>query len=162
LASEVGPDAARFFFLMRRSNSHLDFDLDLAKKTTEENPVYYVQYAHARLTSMIDFARENGYREFPPCGADLSLLSSVEETDLIKGLADFDEIVKSSALSLEPQRIVSYLIDLAGRFHRFYHNHRVVTDDRATSEARLYLCWAMRTILRSGLSLIGISAPEKM
>jgi arginyl-tRNA synthetase len=111
---------------------------------------------------MIDFARENGFREFPPSGADLSLINSAEEIDLIKCLADFEEIVKSSALSLEPHRIVVHLIDLAGRFHRFYHNHRVVTDDRAMSEARLYLCWAMRTVLRSGLSLIGISAPEKM
>jgi arginyl-tRNA synthetase len=162
VVNEVGADAARFFFLMRRSNSHLDFDLDLAKKTSEENPVYYVQYAHARISSIVDFARENGYREFPPPNADISLLTSQEETDLIKGLADFDQLVRVSALALEPHRIITYLIDTASQFHRFYHNHRVIASDRSLSEARLYLCWAMRTVLRSGLSLIGISAPHSM
>ncbi len=159
---EVGPDAARFFFLTRRSNSHLDFDIDLAKKSTEENPVFYVQYAHARISSMINFARENGYDIVPPPDADLCLLDKEEEWDLIKGLADFDETVLWSAINLEPQRLTTYVMDLAGRFHRFYHHHRVITDDRGISEARLFLVWATRTVLRGALSLLGISAPESM
>ena len=162
VVEEVGADVARFFFLMRRCNSHLDFDLDLAKQTSEENPVYYVQYAHARICSVLLFAGESGYGEIPPEGADLTLLSSEEEMDVIKALCDFDELVKASAASLEPHRLTTYLIELAGKYHRFYHNHRVVTDDRAMSEARLYLCYAVRTIIRSALSLLGISAPETM
>ena len=158
----TGADVARFFFLMRRCNSHLDFDLDLAKKMSDENPVYYVQYAHARISSIIEFARQNGFEEMPPAGADLSLLASDEATELMRAVADFDDLVIGSAQALEPHRIPVYLIDLAGKFHRFYHNHRVVTDDRALSEARLYLCYAVRTILRSALSLIGISAPTSM
>lgn len=162
VVDEVGADVARFFFLMRRCSSHLDFDLDLARETSEENPVYYVQYAHARISSMIGFARDSGYGEMPPGGADPSLLTSDEEMDLIKAVADFDEVVIAAAMALEPHRITAYLIDLAGKFHRFYHNHRVVTDDRAMSEARLYLCCAVRTVLRSALSLIGVSAPATM
>jgi arginyl-tRNA synthetase len=162
VVEEVGPDAARFFFLMRRSNSHLDFDLDLAKKATEENPVFYVQYAHARISSVIAFACENGYEIVPPPDADLSLLDKTEEWDLIKGLADFDETVFWSAINLEPHKLTTYVMDLAGRFHRFYHHHRVITDDREVSEARLFLVWATRTVLRGALSLLGISAPEAM
>jgi arginyl-tRNA synthetase len=161
LVSEVGADAARFFFLMRRSNSHLDFDLDLAKKTSDENPVYYIQYAHARISSIIEYARTSGFTTLPP-RADLALLVSEEEVDLIKGLADFDDVVRASALALEPHRLPTYLLDLAGRFHRFYHNHRVVTENRALTEARLCLSWAVRTVLRSGLSLVGVSAPRSM
>jgi arginyl-tRNA synthetase len=162
VVDEVGPDAARFFFLMRRCNSHLDFDLDLAKKTTEENPVFYVQYAHARISSILGFARENGFDIIPPPDADLGLLDKEDEWDLIKSLADFDETVLWSAINLEPHKLTIYLIDLAGRFHRFYHNHRVITEDRHLSEARLFLVWATRTILRGALSLLGISAPDKM
>jgi arginyl-tRNA synthetase len=162
LVKDVGADVARFFFLMRRCNSHLDFDLDLARKQSDENPVYYVQYAHARISSIIEFARQSGFEEIPAPGADLSLLASEEELEVIRALADFDDLVIGAALVLEPHRLTGYLTDLASRFHRFYHNHRVVTDDRAMSEARLYLCYAVRTVIRSALSLIGISAPEKM
>ena len=162
VVKEVGPDAARFFFLMRRSNSHLDFDIDLAKKASDENPVFYVQYAHARISSMINFARENGYEIVPPPDADLTLLDKEEEWDLIKGLVDFDETVFWSAINLEPHRLTTYAMDLAGRFHRFYHHHRVITDDRNISEARLFLVWATRTVLRGALSLLGISAPDSM
>jgi len=162
VVEEVGADVARFFFLMRRSNSHLDFDLDLAKQTSEENPVYYVQYAHARICSVLDFARDSGHKEVPALGADLSLLAAEEEMDVIKALCDFDDLVKSSAASLEPHRLTTYLIELAAKYHRFYHNHRVVTDDLALSESRLYLCYAVRTVIRSALSLLGISAPANM
>jgi arginyl-tRNA synthetase len=162
VVSDVGADVARFFFLMRRCNSHLDFDLDLAKRQSEENPVYYVQYAHARISSIVDFARQAGYEEMPPSDADLSLLDSDEEIEVIKALADFDDLVIASALALEPHRLTGYLIDLAARFHRFYHNHRVVTDDRPATLARLHLCLAVRVVIRSALALLGISAPEKM
>lgn len=162
VVDEVGADVARYFFLMRRCNSHLDFDLDLAKQASDENPVYYVQYAHARICSVLDYARENGYGEIPPEGADLSLLASEEEVEVIKALSGFDDLVKASALALEPHRLTTYLIELAGKYHRFYHNHRVVSDDRPTSEARLYLCYAVRTVIRSALSLLGISAPTTM
>ncbi|MFZ1948127.1 MAG: arginine--tRNA ligase [bacterium] len=178
VVSEVGADAARFFFLMRRTNSHLDFDLDLAKKASDENPVFYVQYANARISSIAKVAAEAGL--IAPGGevvgtaagagatggamaaADLTLLATEEEIDLIKGLADFDEVVKASAFALEPHRIIAYLMDLAARFHRFYHKHRVVADDRALSTSRLALCLATRTVLRSALSLVGVSAPASM
>ena len=162
VVEEVGADVARFFFLMRRCNSHLDFDLDLAKQASEENPVYYVQYAHARICSVLGFARESGYDVIPAPLADLTLLTSEEEVDLVKALCDFEDLVKASAASLEPHRLTTYLIELAGNYHRFYHNHRVVTDDRPLSEARLYLCYSVRTVIRSALSLLGISAPTTM
>jgi arginyl-tRNA synthetase len=162
VVEEVGADVARFFFLMRRCNSHLDFDLDLAKQASDENPVYYVQYAHARICSVLDYARANGFGETPSESADLNLLASEEEGDLIRALCDFDDLVKASAFALEPHRLTTFLIDLAARYHRFYHNHRVVTDDRALSEARLYLCYAVRTVIRSAFSLLGISAPTSM
>lgn len=158
VVAEVGADAARFFFLIRRSNSHLDFDLDLAKKTSDENPVYYVQYAHARICSVVDFAGQSGLE----AGGDLAGLSAPEEVDLIKCLAEFDEVVRASALSLEPHRVVNYLMDLAARFHRFYHVHRVVVDDRRLAAARLSLCLATRAVLRSALGLLGVSAPASM
>jgi arginyl-tRNA synthetase len=162
VVDEVGPDVARYFFLMRRCNSHLDFDLDLAKQASDENPVYYVQYAHARICSVLDFARDNGYVDIPSESADLTLLASPEESDLIKALCDFDDLVKASAMALEPHRMTGYLIELAGKYHRFYHNHRVVSEDRCLSEARLYLCYAVRTVIRSALLLLGISAPTSM
>jgi arginyl-tRNA synthetase len=162
VVNDVGADVARFFFLMRRCNSHLDFDLDLARMQSDENPVYYVQYAHARISSILKYAGESGYDKMPPSEADLLLLSSEEELDVIKALADFDDLVVASALALEPHRLTGYLVDLASRFHRFYHNHRVVTDDRAATLARLYLCYAVRAVIRSALSLLGISAPDQM
>jgi arginyl-tRNA synthetase len=172
VVAEVGADAARFFFLMRRTNSHLDFDLDLAKKASDENPVFYVQYAHARISSIVKVATEAGLiapgaaeagaEPAAASKADLALLTTEEEIDLIKGLADFDEVVRASAFALEPHRIIAYLMDSAARFHRFYHKHRVVTDDRALSTSRLALCLATRTVLRSALSLVGVSAPASM
>jgi arginyl-tRNA synthetase len=162
VVEEVGADVARFFFLMRRCNSHLDFDLDLAKQTSEENPVYYVQYAHARICSVLEFGRENGHNRIPSKTADLTLLSSDEELDVIRALCEFDDLIKASAASLEPHRLTTYLIELAGKYHRFYHNHRVVTDDHPLTEARLSLCYAVRTVIRSALWLLGVSAPTTM
>lgn len=162
LTDEVGADVAKFFFLMRRCNSHLDFDLDLAKLTSEENPVYYVQYAHARICSILEYASRRGYDISALGDADLGKLTTSEEIELLRLSADFDDLIIASALSLEPHRLTSYLTDLASAFHKFYHNHRVVTDDAETTKARLCLCIAVRTVIRSGLWLLGISAPQSM
>lgn len=162
LSDEVGPDVTKFFFLMRRCNSHLDFDLDLAKLTSEENPVYYVQYAHARICSIFRYASARGYHIDSFVDDELERLESPEEIELLKVISGFDDLIIASALSLEPHRLTSYLIDLASAFHRFYHNHRVVTDDVLLTKARLCLCLGVRTVIRSGLWLMGISAPEVM
>jgi arginyl-tRNA synthetase len=162
LIREVGLDCARFFFLMRRLNSHLDFDLDLAKKQSEENPVYYVQYAHARVSSIIGFATDGG---IGLCGleeADLSLLKEPEEVALLKLLVSYPEQVRASCVSREPQRIANYLTSLATALHQFYHNHRVVGVEQGLMQARLVLVRAVKIVLRNGLELMGVSAPEKM
>ncbi|MDQ7798008.1 MAG: arginine--tRNA ligase [Candidatus Edwardsbacteria bacterium] len=159
LRDEVGPDVMRYFFLMRRSESQFDFDLDLARKHSDENPVFYVQYAHARICSIIDHAREKGIAR---AKSDLSLLKEKEEINLIKTLLEFPEVVLGAALAREPHRLPTYLQDLAGVFHAFYHQHRVVTDDAGLTQARLDLCDAARIVFANGLGLLGVSAPEKM
>jgi arginyl-tRNA synthetase len=159
LIDEVGADAARYFFLMRRMEAHLDFDLDLATKHSDENPVYYVQYAHARICSILTHAIEKGVKREK---GDLALLKESEEVNLIKSLLEFPELVLGAAQTREPHRIPVYLQELAGIFHAFYHKHRVVTEDMKLSNARLDLCDATRTVLANGLSLLGVSAPEKM
>ncbi len=160
---EVGTDACRFFFLMRRSDAHLDFDLELAKSQAPENPVYYVQYCHARIHSIIGFAKEKGIE--PPASFDLKLLERLdqkEETDIIKHLGSFEEVVERGAEAMEPHRITFYLMELAGLFHPYYNKNRVVTDDRELTDARLLLCGAVATVAANGLSLLGVSAPIKM
>lgn len=159
---EVGRDAARFFFMMRRSDAPLEFDLELAKKETSENPVFYVQYAHARLCSIVEYAKT--HRIDLPAHEDVSfdLLSLPEELAIIKALASFPELVEGSALSLEPHRLTFYLQELAGLFHPYYNKNRVISDDLALTKARLYLSNALRIVLRNGLRLLGVSAPEKM
>ena len=162
LIREVGVDCARFFFLMRRLNSHLDFDLDLAKKQSEENPVYYVQYAHARVSSIIGFATEGG---IGLCGleeADLSLLKESEEVALLKLLVGYPEQLRAACVSREPQRIATHLTSLATGLHQFYHNNRVVGVEQRLMQARLVLVRAVKIVLRNGLELLGVSAPEKM
>jgi arginyl-tRNA synthetase len=162
LVSEVGKDAARFFFLMRKPSSHLDFDIDLAKKTSEENPVYYVQYAHARICSILAYAKERGMGSAEIAQADLAILSEPEERDLMLRIASFIDVVGECLEDLSPHRIPFFLQDLSASFHNFYHKHRVVTEDIPLSRARLFLCDAMRATIASGLNLIGVSAPEKM
>ncbi len=162
LMEEVGVDAARFFFLMRKTSAHLDFDLDLAKKKSEENPVYYVQYAHARISSILRFAEESGISLPPLDDVDLSLLKEDEENLLLRRLIGFPELVQGCASSLEPHRIPFYLLDVATLFHNFYHKYRVVTDDLPLTYARLVLVEGVRQIIRNCLSLIGVSAPESM
>ncbi len=159
---EVGKDACRFFFLMRKSDAHLDFDLELAKKQAPENPVFYVQYAHARICSVIKHAKEKGITIPKTEDVNIKLLSIKEELDIIKKLAFFPDIVKGSAIAMEPHRITFYLQELAAMFHPYYNKNRVVTEDAKLTDARLYLCEAVRIVLQNGLKLLGISAPEEM
>lgn len=162
LADEVGEDALRFFFLMRKADSQLEFDLDLAKKESQENPVYYVQYAHARLCSIEKQAKEQqmGYRAGNE--VNLHLLQEAEEFGLLKVMADYPQLVAGAAADLAPHRVIFYLMELAGQFHSFYNKHKVLTDNKELSEARLFLCYCLKTVFRNGLHLLGISAPEKM
>jgi len=158
--TEVGRDAARFFFLMRSISAHLDFDLDLAKKETPENPVYYIQYAHARIFSIINKARENGLSEKT---GGLARLQEPEEMDLIKKIGLFQEIVEQCACQMEPFPLLSYLQELAMSFHRFYDRHRVVDcSDEDLSSERLALIDAARIVLANGLRLLGVATPHKM
>ncbi len=162
VVDEVGRDACRFFFLMRRCDSQLDFDLELAKQQNSDNPVYYVQYAHARICSINRNAAELGMEQPSSGSVDYSRLELVEELALVKQLARFPETVVGAALSYEPHRIVFYLQDLAAQFHSYYNRHRVLVDDPITSRARLSLVNAVRTVLANALQLLGLSAPERM
>jgi arginyl-tRNA synthetase len=162
VVDEVGVDAARYFFLSRSCDSHLDFDLELAKKETPENPVFYIQYAHARICNVFLTAEKQGVAVPGPKDVDLSPLQAEEEIKLIKKILAFPEVVEKSALSLEVHRISHYLHDLVSVFHSYYNKHRVVTEDQPLTLARLYLLLCLRITIRNGLSLMGISAPEKM
>jgi len=157
---EVGVDAARFFFVNRKSTSHLDFDIDLAKKETDENPVYYVQYAHARICNVINYAEEQDI--LVDDQADLNLLEKDEEKQLIKKLLQYPDVISGAAQSWEPHRLTTYLQELAASFHRFYHFHRVVSEDKSLSKARLILTKGTQIVLANGFKILGISAPEYM
>jgi len=162
VVDEVGRDAARYNFLMRRSDSHLDFDLEIAKKQSNENPVYYVQYAHARICSILRIAAERGYTVPAYDRADLSLLRLPEEVDLVKAVTRFPELLEGAARSLEPHRVTFYLNDLAGLFHSYYNKNKVISEDAALTGARLFLCRSVLTVLQNALKILGVSAPEKM
>ncbi len=162
VVDEVGRDAARYNFLMRRSDSHLDFDLELAKKQSNENPVYYVQYAHARICSILRMAQERGIEVPAPAEVDPQLLTIPEEIAMIKALIRFPEIVEGSARTLEPHRITFYLNDLAGLFHSYYNKYKVISEDEAITQARLFLMKCIRIVLNNALTVLGVSAPEKM
>lgn len=162
LLDEVGIDAARFFFNLRQSDSHLDFDLDLAAEQSSDNPVYYVQYAHARICSIIRLLADEGINVLKASELDLSLLSEPQEMELLKKLADLPEEVRAAALSYEPSRLTRYLIDLAALFHSFYTACRVRCEDQALMAARLKLCDCVRMVLANVLEMLSIDAPEKM
>jgi arginyl-tRNA synthetase len=164
VVDEVGKDAARFFFLTRKSDSHLEFDLDLAKKTSNENPVYYVQYAHARIASIFRNAKEMGIdiEKEPLDKADISLLTLDEEVKLIKGILGFYQVLEGSSKNLEPHRITFYLIDLVGRFHSYYNKTRVLGNEKELTLARLWLLHMLKTVIKNSLDILGVSAPEKM
>ncbi len=160
LIDAVGVDAARFFFLLRSANAHLDFDIDLARKLSSDNPVYYVQYVHARISSLMEHASEKGV-SFDD--AELEQLGLKEERTLMKKLLYFPDVVSNSARRMEPHLIPHYLLDLAGEFHNYYQKHRIVdTENKALSGARLLLAEAVRTVVHNGLELIGVSAPSRM
>ncbi|HTR96679.1 MAG TPA: arginine--tRNA ligase [Candidatus Acidoferrales bacterium] len=159
LVDEVGPDGARFFFLMRSCSAHLDFDLDLARRQNDENPAFYVQYAHARIASIRRLASERGLTPADGPGAPLA---APEELALVRRLATFPEVVRGAAAALEPQRLPTFLVETAAEFHRFYHACRVVSDDVTLSRHRLRLCSAAQQVLRNGLALMGVSAPERL
>jgi arginyl-tRNA synthetase len=173
LLCEVPADVAKYFFLMRHQSSHLDFDLALAKQTSEENPVYYVQYAHARICSIEAKAVAAGLRfaapgdagpgDMPPVeAAPLARLEQPAEFELAKLLVDFPGFVARAAAAREPHRLTGYCEEVARTFHRFYHEHRVLQEDRELGLARLALCVATRRVLAAALGLMGISAPERM
>ena len=184
---EVGADAAKFFFLMRDSSTHLDFDLELAKQQSQENPVYYVQYAHARIASLLRVAASRGIDCPLPSQADLTLLHDPDELALIRKLSAFPVVLESSAVELEPHRMAYYLRELAGMVHPFYNKHRILppapdsestpaasTDPAVSTSrtadvvspgltgARLALMWAVQQVVRNGLTVLGVSAPEQM
>jgi arginyl-tRNA synthetase len=159
---EVGRDAARFFFLTRRSDSPLDFDLELAKEKSSDNPVYYVQYAHARISSIIRLAKERQLDLDDPENLDLERLSLPEEMALIKQLSLYPEVAGNSARFLEPHRIPYYLTELASAFHSYYKHHRIIQDDLGLAQARFHLVKAIRIVVSNGLGLLGVSAPEQM
>ncbi|MGQ9523578.1 MAG: arginine--tRNA ligase [Armatimonadota bacterium] len=163
---QVGKDAARFFFLMRGAETPLDFDLDLAKRESSENPVYYVQYAHARICSILrEGAKASGVEELqiPPASqVNLTLLASEQEFDLIRKLSEFPMEVRLAAEGREPHRLTLYSMNLASAFHIFYRDCRVLNDDQDLTNARLVLVKCTRTVLRNTLALLGVSAPERM
>ncbi len=159
LIDEVGVDAARFFFLMRSANAHLDFDLDLAKKLGSENPVFYVQYAHARVVSLHEHAEKEGVKIEQ---ADLNKLDLPEERELMRQILYFPDVVGNAAKRLEPHNIPHYLLALASEFHNYYQKHRILTEDKGQAAARLTLSEAIRVVVKNGLRLIGVSAPEHM
>ena len=159
---DVGLDATRFFFLMRSSDTHLDFDLELAKKESADNPVFYIQYAHARICSIFRKATENGIKLLDSADIDLSPLKNEEEFIMIKKILSFGETIEKSAELLEVHRIAFYLKDLVGTFHRYYSRNRIVSDDHALSSARLFLMNCLRITIRNGLSVMGVSAPDRM
>jgi arginyl-tRNA synthetase len=161
LVDEVGRDAVRYFFLMRKGESHLEFDVDLARKQSEENPVYYIQMAHARMCGIfrVGGAEAAGV---DPAQTDLSVLSEPEERELIKALADFPALLEGAAAALEPHRIAGYLLDTSRLAHTWYHKHHVLGGAEPVRSARLVLARATQVVLANGLAVLGINAPERM
>lgn len=162
LLEEIPIDAARFFFNLREPNSHFDFDLELAAKQSSENPVYYVQYAHARICSIIKKAAEEGIEVVTPSAEALNRLNSDEERDLISHLAGLTDEIISAAKNYDPAKITHYVIDLATLFHKFYNAHRVVSDDKELTEARLFLCTAVKNTIKNILVMLKVDVPEAM
>ena len=160
LIREVGGDVVRYFFIMRSMNSHLNFDLDLAADQSEKNPVYYIQYAHARISNIIN----NGKSKHIDVDGnfDSSLLLNTAEISLIKSLYEFPEIMKKTLNTLEPQSIANHLHDIASEFHKFYAKCRVITDDVELTKSRIHLIKSVKIVLANGLNILGIQAPEKM
>ncbi len=162
LLDEVGADAARYFFLQRSADSPLEFDIELAKRESPENPVYYVQYAHARICSILRYAREEGADMSDPSPEDIDSLKTDSEMDLLRKLAELEEMVEFCAERRSPHRLTGYAEELASAFHAFYRDCRVVTEDESLTRARVFTVKAVRQVLEIVLGLLGVSAPEKM
>ncbi len=165
IMDEIGPDNTRFLFLTRRSDSHLEIDIEVARAQSNENPVFYVQYAHARINSIFEKAEDAGVlpvdAPFVPETLEPALYND-DEYRLLKKLLLYPMMFRGATLSREPHRVTFYLQELAGMFHQYYHKYRVITDDAPTTAARLLLCRAVKIVLRHGLRMLGVSAPEKM
>ncbi len=161
LREEVGNDAARFFYVMRRTEQHMDFDLDLAKSQSHENPVFYIQYAHARIYTVMNKLADKGFSALDT-SVPLTALTQTHETDIIISLSRYPDVVQNAALQREPHQLVNYLRQLAGDFHAYYNAHAFLVDDDATRNARLTLISAVAQVLKNGLTLLGVSAPESM
>ena len=159
LIDEVGRDATRYFFVMRKSDSQLTFDIDLAKSRSEDNPVYYVQYAHARICRVLELW---GFDPAALASADLSALTSKYESDLLRAIADFPQTLRAAARELAPHLVCVYLSDLAAKFHSYYNAEKFLVEDEAVKHARLALILATRQVLKNGLMVVGVCAPEKM
>jgi len=162
LINEVGVDASRFIFLSRSADAPLDFDVELAKKRSQENPVYYVQYAHARICSIFEKAAKLGITNINWDKINLEKLEQKEEIELLKKLEEFQEIVEFASDFLAPYKITYYLLELAKQFHEYYSKYRILSDDLPLTYARLSLCLGCKIVLKIGLELLGVSAPEKM
>ncbi|MEJ5306172.1 MAG: arginine--tRNA ligase [Ignavibacteria bacterium] len=158
LIDEVGADVVRYFFLMRSISSHLNFDIGLAKKQTDENPVFYLQYAHARICGILRLAKEEGKNP----GNQFELLREEEEIELIKHILNYPDVVLRSAENFDQLILISYLHELAELFHKFYHEHRVLGQEEELTSARLSLCKATQIVLQNGLAILGVKAPERM
>lgn len=162
LIDEIPLDAARFFFNLREPNSHFDFDLELAAKQSSDNPVYYVQYAHARICSILKKAAEQGVEMRTPTDEEILLLNSQEEKDLIRHLSSLTGEIVNAAKSYDPAKITHYVIELATLFHKFYNAQRVMIDDEGLMQARLYLCTAVKDTIKNILTMLKITTPEVM
>ena len=162
IIDEVGKDVARYYFLMRKFDSHLDFDIEQAKKQSMDNPVYYVQYAYARICSVKRVFDQEGLKPVAVDQLNLSCLTNTHELHLLKTMTAFKELIEMAVKSNEPHRITNYLRDLAAAFHSFYRECRIVTDDKELTQARYYLVSGAQIVLGNGLSLLGISARESM
>ncbi len=163
LREEVGNDAARFFYVMRKCEQHMDFDLDLAKSQSNDNPVYYIQYAHARVCSVLrQLAEKNMTHDIAAGNQSLELLTESHETDITIQLAKYPEVVEKAAINAEPHLLVHYLRELANQFHTYYNAHQFIVEDDAIRNARLNLITAASQVIYNGLHLLGVSAPESM
>jgi len=162
LCDDVGADVAKYIFLTRKPNSHLDFDLDLAREQSNENPVYYVKYAHARICSVLRKAEEADWSDLTPAPQPLARLAEPSERRLVRELIRLPEVVAGAAANREPHRLTSYAHEVSGLFHQFYHNCVILGEERDVTESRLHLCLLTRKVLRHVLDLIGIEAPEHM
>jgi arginyl-tRNA synthetase len=171
LMEKVGVDSTRYFFVMRKADSHLVFDIDLAKKQDAENPVYYIQYVYARISSIIAFAESQGFEANTQAlreGFDPEKITHDDEWALVKLITEFPSVLRNSAVHLEPHRLTGYLEEVAAAFHHWYqkgiktHELRVVTEDLSMSKTRLFLAFCTKNIIARGLELLGVSRPERM